>query len=333
MWPGRQNRGVDGNAPIKYDDVMPNGREGGQWGRENLHPRTGRNAGRTRNESSMFEPLHRDHAIETVILQLTGSGEMMEHERANLDEGYEKYWKATLPAVSRTPLVEIAMGPTPLVDGRPKLLAPTRYAEVMRTGKAAWWMEIAGPTITVGCAQYGGWKSVSGKACELFAGVGKTLGNAHPLAQIRSAELTYRDLFVWRGADDAYDPKLAVRETRIPVKARNSKEWHTGEGWVEDSDEGRILERFQIGAELRAEGNRASPIVEVVTTAIWGVGATGARLRLDRAFGNIHPVGGSDGNGRSVYDRLHERIHTLFGSLITEEIAGRIGLTQPGELT
>ena len=281
----------------------------------------------------MFEPLHRDHAIESVILQLTGSGEMMEHERANLDEGYEKYWKATLPAVSRTQVVEIAMGPTPLVDGRPKLLAPTRYAEVMRTGKAAWWMEIAGPTITVGCAQYGGWQSVSGKACELFAGVGKTLGNAHPLAQIRSAELTYRDLFVWRGADDAYDPKLAVREMRIPVKARNSKEWHTGEGWVEDSDEGRILERFQIGAELRAEGNRASPIVEVVTTAIWGVGATGARLRLDRAFGNIHPVGGSDGNGRSVYDRLHERTHTLFGSLITEEIAGRIGLNQPGELT
>ena len=281
----------------------------------------------------MFKPLHQDHAIESVILRLTGSGEMTEDERANLDKGYEKYWKAVLPTVSQAQVMEIAMGPTPLVDGRPKPLAPTHYVEFMRTGKAAWWMEIAGPAITIGCAQYGGWKSVSRKACELFASLGKTLGNTHPLAQIRSAELTYQDLLVWDGADDAYDPKLAIREKRIPMQVRKSKEWHIGEGWVDDPEGERILERFQIGAELRREENRIHSIIRVTTTAIWGFGGTSGHLKLDRAFGNIQPVDGKGNDGRAVYEKLHERTHMLFGDLITEEIAGRIGLSQPGGST
>ena len=281
----------------------------------------------------MFKPLHPDHAIESVILRLTGSGELTEPERAILDGGYEKYWKPVLPSVNQAPVMEIAMGPTPLVEDRVKPLAPTQYVEFMRTGQAAWWMEIVGPTITIGCAQYGGWKSVSRKACELFASLGKTLGSTHALAQIRSAELTYQDLLVWHGDDDAYDPKLAIREERIPAKARRSKVWHLGEGWVEDPEGERILERFQIGAELRGEGSRVHPVIQVTTTAIWGFGGTSARLKLDRAFGNIQSVDGKDSDGRAVYDGLHGRTHTLFGSLIAEEIASRLGLSQPGEST
>ena len=281
----------------------------------------------------MFKPLHQDHAIESVILRLTGSGEMTEHERTSLDEGYEKYWKAVLPTVSQAQVMEIALVPTPLVDGRPKPLAPTHYVEFMRTGKAAWWMEIAGPTITIGCARYGGWTSVSRKAYELFASLGKTLGNTHPLAQIRGAELTYQDLLVWHGADNTYDPKLAIRENRIPVQARNSKEWHIGEGWIEDPEGTRVLERFQIGAELRREGNQIHPIIRVTTTAIWGLGGTSGCLKLDRAFGNIQSVGGKDNDGRAVYEGLHRRTNALFGNLITEEMAGRVGLSQPGEST
>ena len=258
---------------------------------------------------------------------------MTEHERATLDEGYEKYWKAVLPTVNQASVMEIALGPTPLVEGRVKPLAPTQYVEFMRTGKAAWWMEIAGPTITIGCAQYGGWKSVSRKAHELFASLGKTLGNAHPLAQIRSAELTCQDLLVWDGTDDTYDPKLAIRESRIPEQARNSKEWHIGEGWVEDPERERILERFQIGAELRGEGKRKRSIIQVVTTAIWGFGGTSVSLKLDRAFGNIQSVDRKENDGRAIYEELHRRTHALFGTLITEEMARRVGFSQPGEST
>ena len=277
----------------------------------------------------MFKPLHQDHAIESVIFRLTGSGEMSEHERGSLDEGYRKYWKTVLPTVNQAQVMEIAMGPTLLVDGRTKPLAPTQYVEFMRTGKAAWWMEIAGPTITIGCAQYGGWKGVSRKAYELFGSIGKTLGNAHPLAQIRSVELTYQDLLVWDGTDDTYDPEFAIQESRIPEKARKSKEWHTGEGWVEDPVGERILERFQIGAKMRGEQN---PVVQVVTTAIWGFGAASARLNLDRAFGSVHAVG-DNRDGRAIYESLHERTHALFGNLITEDVAVRVGFSHPGEST
>lgn len=281
----------------------------------------------------MFKPLHQDHAIESVIFRLTGSGEMTEHERPILNQGYEKFWKAVLPRVNQAQVMEIAMVPTLLVEEAPKPLAPTQYVEFMRTGKAAWWMEIGGPTITVGCAQYGGWGSTSSKAYELFASLGKTLGNPHPLAEIRSAELTYQDLLVWNGADEDYDPKIAIRESRIPAKARESKEWHLGEGWVEDPAGERILERFQIGAELRGGRSQPHPIVQVVTTAIWGFGETSARLKLGRAFGNIQSVDGKDNDGRAIYENLHRRTHALFRNLITEEVASRVGLSHRGELT
>lgn len=284
---------------------------------------------RHREQDSMFRPLHQDHAIESVIFRLTGSGEMTEHERGNLDEGYQKYWKPVLPKANQAQVMEIAMGPTPLVDGRPKPLAPTQYVEFMRSGKAAWWMDIAGATITVGCAQYGGWKSVSRKTYELFGSVGKALGNTHPLAQIRSVELTYQDLLLWDGSDDTYDPELAIRKSRIPTKARRSKEWHTGEGWVVEAAGGRVLERFQVGAELREQ---QKPVVQVVTTAIWGFGETSARLNLNRAFGSIHSVG-DNSDGRAICESLHARTHALFGSLITEDVAIRIGLRQQGEST
>ena len=125
------------------------------------------------NWSGMFKPLHQDHAIESVTFRLTGSGEMAEHERTILDGGHEKYWKPVLPSVNQAQVLEIALGPTPLVDGRPKRLAPTQYVEFTRTGQAAWWMEIAGTMITVGCTQYGGWQSASEKAYGLFDGLGK----------------------------------------------------------------------------------------------------------------------------------------------------------------
>ena len=93
------------------------------------------------------------------------------------------------------------------------------------------------------------------------------------------------------------------------------------------------VERFQIGAESRGEGDQMRPIIQIVTTATWGFGATSAALRLDRAFGNIHSVDRKESDGTDVYDQLHRRTHALFGTLITEEIAERIGLVQPGEST
>lgn len=255
---------------------------------------------------------------------------MAEHERATLDDGYQKYWKAVLPTMTQAQVIKIVVGPTPINDGTPKPLVPTIYVEFMRTGKPVWWMEIDGLTITIGCAQYGGWQSVSRKAYGLFAGVGKTLGS-HPLALIRSAELTYQDLLVWDGPKDAYDPKLAIQEKRIPEQARDSTEWHVGQGWVADPEGERILQRFHVGA-LRSDENHRRPIIRVLTTAIWGFGATGTPMRLDEAFQDGHSDIGNE-RGRAVYDDLHRRVHVLFGNLITKRVAERIGLNHPGEST
>lgn len=66
----------------------------------------------------MFKPLHKEHAIESVIFRLMGLGEMTEHERVLLDRGYEDCWKAVLPAVNRGQVMEISMAPRLLTDER-----------------------------------------------------------------------------------------------------------------------------------------------------------------------------------------------------------------------
>ena len=68
--------------------------------------------------------------------------------------------------------------------------------------------------------------------------------------------------------------------------------------------------------------------------AIQGFGGTSAHRKLDRAFGDIQSVAEKDKDGRAIYhEELHRRTHALFGTLITEKVAGRIGLGQPGEST
>ena len=280
----------------------------------------------------MFKPLHHDHAIESVIFRLSGKGGMMEHERLILEQAYETHWKSALPRASQGHVMEVAMGPTPLVEGLPKPLAPTTYTECLRDGTAAWWMEIAGPMITIGCTQYTGWERVSGKAFELFSAMAKTLNSNHPLAMICSAELTYVNILRWEGTEQKYDPRLAIQESRVPRKALNLKEWHFSEGWLDDPERERILERFQIAAALQSDGSRVDPIIRVETTAIWGFGQSETRLKLNRAFDKIQEVDGEFTDGRAKYNELHGRVKLLFGTLISEELAGQIKLQESGEL-
>ena len=54
-------------------------------------------------------------------------------------------------------------------------------------------------------------------------------------------------------------------------------------------------------------------------------------MKLDGAFGNVQSVAGNDRDGRVVYDNLHGRTHDLFRTLITKEIAQRIGLEEAKE--
>ena len=234
----------------------------------------------------MFKPLHQDHAIHSVTFRLTGDGAIGQHEQATLDDGYQKYLKAALPSErSAQQMVVAAVGPTPPEGPAP--LEPKLYADFARTGQAVWWMEIVGPTITVGCSQYGGWSSMRTKACELLRRLGKTLGSGHPLAQIRSVELTYQNLFISDEPSRDSDPKSAIHEDQIPKKAERSKEWNHSEGWVNDVQECRILERFQIAAELHKHGNRINPVIQIVTSAMWGYGENSKRLDLETAFGTL----------------------------------------------
>ena len=281
----------------------------------------------------MFEPLHAGHSVRSVIIRATGSGNMMETERAHLQQEYAKRWKSVLPAEQVAQQIQVTVGVTARIAGSddPLPLAPTLYVDYTPSGAAAWWMEIGTGIVTIGTNQYTRWSDVWHKAIGLLKHVGDMMGAGHPMGQIRSLELTYEDMFVLRNnyTNASRLPDQVIKEQWIPDKAKDSKEWHTGQGWVEDPTDKRILERFQISGVIVEESGTSRPAITIQTTAIQGFGDRRPILKLTDSFRHLYDVNDGSPTGPGIGDELHQRTKGLLKHLLVPEMAQRIGLTQP----
>ena len=280
----------------------------------------------------MFEPLHAGHSVRSVIIRATGSGNMMETERAHLQQEYAKRWKSVLPAEQVAQQIQVTVGVTARIAGSddPLPLAPTLYVDYTPSGAAAWWMEIGTGIVTIGTNQYTRWSDIWHKAIGLLKHVGDMMGAGHPMGQIRSLELTYEDMFVLRNNDTNAGclPDQVIKEQWIPDKAKDSKEWHIGQGWVEDPTDKRILERFQISGVIVEESGASLPAITIQTTAIQGFGDRRPILKLTDSFRHLYDVNDGSPTGPGIGDELHQRTKDLLKHLLVPEMARRIGLTQ-----
>ena len=280
----------------------------------------------------MFEPLHAKHSVSSVIIRATGSGGMMETERPNLQREYAKRWKSVLPAEQVAQQIQVTVGVTAKVAGSddPQPLVPTLYAHYTPSGVAAWWMEIGAGVVTIGTSQYTRWADVWRKATGLLKHVGEMMGAEHQMGRIRSLDLTYEDLFVFRDDDAGASctPSQVIREQWIPDKARESREWHTGQGWVDDPTGKRILERFQISGLVVQDNGASCPAIKIETTAIQGFGGHVPILNLTDSFRLLYDVNDSCPTGQDMGDELHQRTNSLLKNLLVPQMSQRIGLTQ-----
>lgn len=152
---------------------------------------------------------------------------------------------------------------------------------------------------------------------------------------MKTAELTYENMFVWEGQGTRPEPRETIRDAYIPEAAEGGMEWHNSQGWIVDPRGKRILERFQVaGVEaMSVQDPRITKMaIRVTVTVMWGLGAKKKILDLRNAFRNVHAVDGSTPDGKAMYDEMHKRAHELLRGLITEDMAGRIGLPKGGRI-
>lgn len=254
---------------------------------------------------------------------------MQETERHHLRQEYTKRWQAILPAEQVAQQLNVTIGVTAHLVGADEQhpLAPTLYADYTPSGAAAWWMEIGQGVVTIGTSQYTRWDDIWRKTVGLLRHVGEVLGASHPMGHIRSLELTYEDLFVWRGGEECAPDQVIKLQWMPERKQKAAKEWHTGQGWVDDPQGKRILERFQVSGVVVKEGEEHHPAVAIQTTAIQGFGNQHQILGLHESFRPIYEVGKGGNSGLAVGDGLHKRTSRLLKDLITPQMARQIGLT------
>ena len=280
----------------------------------------------------MFEPLHGHHSIRSVVIRATGSGSMMETDRPNLQREYANRWKSVLPAEQVSQQIQIAVGVVAKVPGsdEPEPLAPTQYADYTPSGEAAWWMELGHNVVTIGTSQYTNWSSIWGKTTGLLTHVGKTLGSGHPMGQIHTLELTYDDMFVWNrnDASDICAPEQAIDGNWMPKRAKSAKEWHSGQGWIDDPSGKRILERFQIsGVIAQAVNGDSRPAITIQTTAIQGFGGRKPIFELAKCSSTLHEINSDRSVGaHRIGNDLHDRTKRLLHELLVPTMSNRIGL-------
>lgn len=289
-----------------------------------------------------FKTVHPEHAIVQTQMQVTTAGPLMEEERGKLNTSAQR-WRSVLPKTETGQVLNIEIVP----NGRaqpaerpPHPLSPTRFVHFGGDGQPDLWMALEGNYVSVGTTDYGGWTPVSRKFHQLLTMLGGTVAREHPFRKVRKVELTYHDRLIWTGERDTIEARKAIRpEWLPPARCRGDQMWHIEQGWTSDADDGvKMLEKCNVARLDELTDGKVRGALQVTTTAAWGFGWESRPPREEEEFdmkdgyANLKLAtvpGGEAGEtqqGWTVSNRLHEKTHELFAEVVTQEIAGQVGL-------
>jgi uncharacterized protein (TIGR04255 family) len=192
---------------------------------------------------------------------------------------------------------------TPLTGSGPSIFATTDRATQFI---------IAPNSLTARTTSYVRWSPFIGQVEEMMLPLINVYSDA---VSVKTVQLDYVDRFLWTGDWSNFDWKALLRSDGKFVAAEASKAhqlWHTHSGWLEDLTSGghRLVNvNIDLGDFARPEGG-AVPTIGILT------------LMRDDIVPEKSDVASIQGH----LEEIHNQLKTLFGHIITEQMAERISL-------
>jgi len=269
----------------------------------------------------LFEPQGEKHAIIEVVFGLRFARNFTPAEIEALIAAHGKF-KDDLPKINRTQIFQFSFG-----DGEPPANLPftppvagVAFDAMKKDGTLDWRLKADDNAIFVNCLSYSRWKEVWAKAQQFLRTANEIVVNDdNPVTAVL---LQYIDVFRWTADKEKYDLRLMLDEEsqHIPKSIYGCGPfWHLHQGWYRDDKlpaPGRMLERVHLDALLDDKG---VPTVKLDTYL---------QLELAKPQSGATVFGTADALGDKVYSDLHEVNKALLRSVLTKELAKRIGLDE-----
>ncbi len=270
-----------------------------------------------------FAPRNKNNAIAEVAFVISLAGKPDVHLIEKFSESHASEWSEEFPIKDEVRGQKLQLGPDMSVG--PQILESTLDGALFRTlqrdGSLDWQVAIEGSLLKVNCGSYSRWANVwptargyLNRLCKQF------VSSSTP---VTSVALQYVDEFVWTSSEDTYDATtLFKRESEyfLPRMCSAGHLWHLHLGWFEKHNlpaEGRRLERVHIDAIEEAPIKRLATRIDIT-------------LRHDfskRLNDQVQLFGTrSEGVLDKMFETMHVRNKEMMKSLMTSQMADRIGL-------
>jgi len=270
-----------------------------------------------------FAPRHDNHAIAEVAFIVTLAQRPENEQMSRFAASYEAEWKEELPIKDEITGQVLRFGNLPpnVPQVEQASLEGVNFRTLQRDGSLDWQVTVDGQSIRAHCGSYSRWANVWPTAYSYLERA--TSSFVSPQNPITSFGLQYIDEFVWDGDLGDYDAALlfdAASQHVLSHMTRSGPMWHLHQGWFEHEGlvtEGRRLEKIHIDA-IQQKGQTDRYPTRIDTTL---------RHDLSDLISDIAlAFGGEESISWRVFDAMHVRNKELLKSVLTEEMAERIGL-------
>lgn len=260
-----------------------------------------------------FQPIYPAHSIEQCSIAFVFS-------QALPDKALSRITASIGPAFRNAGLeplqaqgfqVNFATGSVSPVDKS----APSQYVSADR-GTA---LRLMPNTVALTTGRYVRWSPFAGQIEQIvLPAVVEYAQNVDLIA----VQLEYLDTFIWEGSWEDFNWRELLRTDSgfiVEAASRGSQQWHSHAGWFDFVDRSiRFLQKVDIDIVERLTPTGPRPAINILTTL------------KQEIFAQVgQPVTGSipiDGIN-DLLESLHKRLKDIFATIITEQAAGRVGLT------
>lgn len=257
-----------------------------------------------------FAPINEDHAVTWVKFGLQVDEAI---DLATLEMAKSRgEWLKELPAVTNLPPVRVSTGMGTLE------VPAIQFAIVQPDGSPLWALKISGQIIEVECRAYTRWDPTWKKAEKYLNDVWSIVRSEQEEARIIDFNLEVEDRFT--STHNKYDISDLFRPSDYfnPSSIFSSGVWHSKAGWFEQDPDANIINTLTLQSNGEYDGSKFNAPYAVVARHLINFVSRDSTL--------------SPGSSIDLLDHavnvMHERNKSTLLAILSEDMAGRIGLKQ-----